>query len=241
MLSNFNGVARFSDASNIVLTTDMCSGWVVRERHNAEGKPISLDYGCYLSEDVFVSVPIHFSLKDKLIPLAPKGEYMYYALPKVIQLAVSKYTNKKGKECPILVEANEKHPAVFIASLTVDCTNESIINMTVSEGVKVVRKYIDKNRKSVAVIAFYEDASVINPSFKVVVTKGVIGGKTLETCTYNFDVQTNVTTVTESHTTEQPVKTEFINLPAFIETPKVNANKKNHAKESANVQQETAE
>lgn len=221
MANSFIGVSRIVEIANID-TNIVPSGWVVKERYNQEGKPISLDYGCYVKNDVFVSVPIHFSLKSKLILMSDNGTEKYYALPKDMQLSVSKYTNKKGKECPILVPVSEKFPAYFIACLGVDCiANDKILNIFTDNDIKVIRKYIDKDRKCIGLIVMHENNGVINPEISLTVVKGVVGSHKYTRRTYNMSYA-SVTTHTDSMESKDALKTSFIDLPNFIEVKPVN-------------------
>lgn len=214
-------VSRISLIENFT-TNEKPIGWVVREKFN-EGKAVGLEFGCYLKNDVFISVPIHFSLKDRLIPMAfSETDYKYYAIPQDMQLAVSKYTNKKGKECPILVAPNKDrgvNPA-FIACIARDVpAPEVILDVKLGDGAEVVRKYVDKDRSVIGVIAFKTDTGVINPSVTMHIDTGVVDSNTINTSDYLFETIAPSTT-TDVVTTDYKVRTSFINLPTFLDEKK---------------------
>ena len=222
-------VSRISEIGNFT-SLEKPTGWLVREKFNEECKAVGLEMGCYLKEDVFISVPIHFSLKDKLIPMPTEGtkEFKYYAIPTDMQLAVSTYTNKKGKVCPILVAPNKDRGVnpTFIACLARDVMSPNVIlHAELGEGAQVVRKYVDKERSVIGIIAFKTDRGVINPSIEINITAGAIGSHTLESYSYQFATLAP-TTVFDSENVEEPIATKFINLPAF--TDSMNDKKKYH-------------
>lgn len=228
-------VSRITTINNFA-TNEFPIGWVVREKFN-EGKAVGLEFGCYLKEDVFISVPIHFSLKDKLVPMAFNSNpmYKYYAIPQDMELAVSKYTNKKGKECPILVAPNKERGVnpTFIACIARDEATPSVItDVTIGDGAEVIRKYVDKDRSVIGIIAFKTDTGVINPSVTMHVETGVVGGNTINTFDYTFETMAPSTT-SDTITTDYKVKTNFINLPTFLDekkdvTENTNKSERNH-------------
>ena len=64
MNRNIMGVAKIND--NEIIECAVPQGFIVRERI-VEGKPVSLEYGIYLTNDVFLGIPLHFNLKKNLI------------------------------------------------------------------------------------------------------------------------------------------------------------------------------
>lgn len=214
-------VSRISEINNFT-STEKPIGWLVREKFNDEGKAIGLEMGCYLKDDVFISVPIHFSLKNKLIPMNGYGEgthFKYYAIPTDMQLAVSRHINKKGKECPILVAPNKDRGLnpTFIACIAKDiAAPEVIIDATLGDGAEVVRKYVDKDRSVIGIIAFKSDTGVINPSINITINTGVIDTNTLNVCDYTFKTIAP-STVSDTISTKYNIKTRFINLPTFLD------------------------
>ena len=213
MLENTMGVGRISEIANFK-SSEVPVGWVVRERTTPKGTTL-LDFGCYMTNDVFLSIPMASSLKNKLIPISEGEGFKFYAVPKELQFAVIKFTNKKGKVCPMLVEPSDSNPAVFIGSLAIDCGVESIINAEIEEGSLVLGKYIDNNRKCLGIIAFNTDSGVINPSIKITVEKGVINQKQLSTVTYTFHGE-GVETTTDVNDVNAPISTKFIKLKSYI-------------------------
>lgn len=252
MENNFNGLLRMYDVTNVT-NTNLPKGWVVRERCTEEGKGISLDLGCYLTDEIFISVPIHFSVKKSLIPIpttksANDSEYFkYYSVPKEMRFAVSTYKNKNGQDRPIIILPNEKYRPVHIACLATDCGAESILNVTINEfikgrtnddGVKVIRKYIDRNRKSLGLIMFYTNPNIINPSIKVSIDYGVLGQHAMTTVKYTFDNLT-VNTTTDTENVNDPLTTKFIDLPAFTDKFTVNKSSTDVKKEHKHVAKKT--
>ena len=105
MNKNCLGVARLNEVS--ISNGIAPNGFIVREK-KIDGKPVSLEYGIYLTDEIFLGVPIHFSLKEKLIVSnSNTEEFNYYIVPQTMQFAVRTYKNKNtGKINPILVFAN---------------------------------------------------------------------------------------------------------------------------------------
>lgn len=213
-------VSRISEINNFT-TNEKPIGWLVREKFNEEGKAVGLEFGCYLKDDIFISVPIHFSVKNKLIdmPAYDNNQFKYYAIPQDMQLAVSKYTNKKGKECPILVTPNKDRGVypTFISCIAKDIASpEVIIDAKLSDDAQVVRKYVDKDRSVIGIIAFKTDTGVINPSIDIDLETAVVDTKTLHTYKYTFQ---SIAPTTNSDTvqTNYNIKTKFINLPTFLD------------------------
>lgn len=225
-------VSRISEINNFA-PVEKPVGWLVRERFNEDGKGAGLEYGCYLTPDIFVSVPIHFSLKDRFIPMNTFNDpgYKYYALPSDMKLAVSTYANKRGKVCPILVAPNDNTPATFISCLAKDVKSpDVIIDATISEGSQVVRKYVDKNRSVIGIIAFRTDRGIINPTTDIELTTGVVGTHAIDTFKYHFETLAP-STVFDHETVTDAVATKFINLPSFIDgEPQKQNDGKHHGK-----------
>lgn len=219
-------------------------GFIVREKY-VEGKPVSFEYGIYIDENTFFSVPMHFSLKDKLIPMNVQdvqdvSEYRYYMVPEQIQFGVKTYANKKGKVNPILVEASEKNPAVFISCWAWRDNANSIVNVTIDPDTRVIRKYIDKDRKVIAMIMFNTKSDSYNPMTSVDLQYGVIGTNTLYSATYKFSVDIEAGQRREQNdtvNTNSPVETKFINLPQWTSTFK----KKDSVKKQKNFNNANSE
>ena len=221
MTKTRRGIARYSEISNHI-----SAGWVVRERFNDEKKPVSLDLGCHIGADIFVSIPIHFQLKSQLLPIEVNNSELtkdgskYYLLPNEMQVAVGKFTNKRtGKECPILIPPSEKHPAVFISAIALDMGVDSIINMTIENGL-VLRKYIDKNRKNIAIISVNPDSGLINPTVNMTVKTGIVGQNVVRNKTYMFGTAGIESKTSDDISTKEPVRTEYIDLPWYIKEQK---------------------
>ncbi len=211
-------------------------GWLVREKINAEGKAVSFEYGAYISgTDVFLSIPIHYNLKSELIAIDAKdttGEtYKYYAVPDTLKLALSTYTNKKGKVCNMLVKANKGAP-VIISCLAIDCIPSSkIIGAEIISKAKVIRKYIDKERHCMGLIMVEKEIPNVNTVVKVEFGT-MVGVSKIKTETYTFSNPPH--TETEEHTVEGPIETKFIKLPMFNVNPVNNASHDNkHANKKA--------
>lgn len=188
MISNCNGMIRVNE--NDVLNCDKPKGFIVREKLD-EGNPVSLEYGTYLDNDVFLGVPIHFNLKDKLVPTSMNtSDFNYYFLPQNIQLAVSTYKSKtSGKINPMLVEPTDNRPALLISSLAYRDNTNTITDLAIDDNHTVIlRKYIDKDRKVIGIIAVNTDANVINPISNIRLEYGILGTKVKTVCKYTFDV-----------------------------------------------------
>lgn len=222
MLENSMGVVRLSEVANY--KKEGLSGWVVRERTTSSGSSL-LDYGCYIADGVFLSVPMASAFKNKLVPIAVQDEeFNFYVIPKEMQFAVKKFTNKKGKVCPMLIPVTEDQPAVLISSLAVDCGAESIVNVEVSDGSLVLAKYIDKNRKAIGIIAFNTDTGLINPSTGIKIEKAVLGQKQMSVVNYTFHTA-GIETSTDVVEINEPAATKFIKLNSYIIPAKNDAKK----------------
>lgn len=226
MNRNIMGVAKIND--NEIIECVVPQGFIVRERI-IEGKPVSLEYGIYLTNEIFLGIPLHFNLKKNLIEtnhISDNDGYKYYLVPQLMQFAVKTYKNKKTEKLnPILVEATEENPAVFISCIAFGNNTDKILNVTIDENSLVIRKYIDKERNTIGLILMNTDTNAINPTTRVTIEHGVIGTKTSKTSEYTFnpiDYQAGFTVNHTETTLDAPVETSFINLKSFIETPKAN-------------------
>lgn len=228
MNRNVMGVAKIND--NEIVECTVPQGFIVRERI-IDGKPVSLEYGIYITNDVFLGIPIHFNLKKNLIETNSNNDenFKYYLVPQLMQFAVKTYKNKKTEKLnPILVEATEENPAVFISCIAFGNNVDKILNVTIDENSLVIRKYIDKERNTIGLILMNTDVHSLNPTTRVSIDHGVFGTKTVKTAEYTFNPINYQTGFTVTHTEtnlETPVETSFINLKNFIETPKTNNNK----------------
>lgn len=228
MNRNVMGMAKINDNEALNLTKP--KGFIVRERL-VDGNPVSLEYGVYLSDDVFLGVPLHFNLKKNLImgSIPSTEDFNYYLVPQLMQFAVKTYTSKKSEKLnPILVEPTEENPAVFISCLTFGNNMDKILNVTIDENSLVVRKYIDKDRNLIGLILMNTDTGSINPTTTVTIEYGVVGMKKRNIDTYTFNPVEYDTGFTMHHaeeTSEEPLSTSFINLKSFIEPPKTEKTK----------------
>ena len=225
------GVAKIND--NEILGENINpQGFIVREKL-INGKPVSLEYGAYLSNDIFLGVPIHVSMKKNLISNGGTDEYNYYLVPQLMQFAVSTYTSKKtGRLNPILIAPTDAQPAAFISCVTFGDNVNKVLNVEIDENSSVIRKFIDKERNMIGLILMNNNLESINPTTNVTITYGVPGTTTLKINSYTFNpveyAGTGFTMSSDSITTDEPVKTQFINLKNFIEptpTDKVKKNK----------------
>ena len=226
MNRNIMGVSKIND--NEIIECTVPQGFIVRERI-VDGKPVSLEYGAYITNDVFLGVPLHFNLKKNLIEtnsISDNEGFKYYLVPQLMQFAVKTYKNKKTEKLnPILVEATEENPAVFISCVTFGNNVDKILNVTIDENSLVIRKYIDKDRNAIGLIIMNKDTEALNPTTHVVIDHGIIGTNTVKTSKYIFnpiEYQTGFTVEHREVSLENPVETSFINLKSFIEPPKVN-------------------
>lgn len=235
MLISSTGIARYYEINNWK-NDSVPTGWCVREIFSAEtGETVSLNYGCFIADNTFISIPIHFSLKDKLIPINGYNTTTerYYAIPKDFQVGVSSFVKKKtNRVVPLLVPPSEKFPAKFVASIAVDY-DSTILNAAINgfnENIKVVKKFIDKQRFTFCCIAFNDDSNVINPSVVYNISTGNVGrpGK-IKVTSYVIDPDaTNVNYQTVD--SAEPIVTSFINLPSFTEEIEAKLAKKAAAK-----------
>lgn len=251
MNNNVNGMVKINE--NTIVNQTVPSGFIVREKI-VDGNPVSIEYGIYMTNDVFLGIPVHFNMKNKFIPTnnCNTAEYNYYLLPQDIQFGVVSYKNKKtNKINPLLVEPSDKCPAVLVSALAFGDLTNKIINVEVKDGSKVLRKFIDKDRNCVGIIAYNPDAGLINPTTIIDITYGRIGSNVKSVKTYNFGAI--IPGGVEMHTVDNEVtdlKTEFINLPMFIEATtkkeertarKSRFNKNNHHDNSNKRFNKTAE
>ena len=217
MNKNCYGVIRINENEALDLTKT--KGFIVRERI-VDGRGVSLEYGIYIDNDIFLGIPVHYTMKNSLIPTESDGEYNYYVVPQLKQFAVSTYTNKKtGKVNPILVEPSDDNPAVLISSLAYRDNRNVITNITINDNSLVLRKYIDKDRKVIGLIMINPDKGCINPSTKINVETGVIGSDLVNVMSYEFNpmIEGGYHKTTNSNTIENALATSFIKLASFIE------------------------
>ena len=141
-----------------------------------------------------------------------------------MQFSVKTYKNKKTEKLnPILVEATEENPAVFISCIAFGNNVDKILNVIIDEKSLVVRKYIDKERNTIGLILMNTDTESINPTTNVTIEHGIIGTRTLKTSKYTFnpvEYQTGFTVNRAETTLDKNVETSFINLKNFIEPNK---------------------
>lgn len=233
MNRNIMGVAKIND--NEIIECTVPQGFIVRERI-VDGKPVSLEYGVYLTNEVFLGIPLHFNLKKNLIETNSNNseDFKYYLVPQLMQFAVSTYKSKKTEKLnPILVEPTESNPAAFISCIAFGNNVDKILNVTIDEKSLVVRKYIDKDRNLIGLILMNTDTQSLNPTTKVNIEHGIMGTKALKTSEYIFnpiDYQTGFTVTHSEVAKEEGLETSFINLKSFIEPPKSNRpkNRKNN-------------
>lgn len=173
------------------------NGWIVRERFsNDNNKAISLEFGIYVSKDMFMGVPIHHELKKHFIPIPEKSttpdEYNcyynhYYMNSSLDKLSVSNFRSKKnGNVIPLLVGDSEQYGYNFIACYAFNIKGK-IINLKTNDNVKVLRKIIDKDRRYMYIMAVYTDKQRINPEivFNITTSKFELisdDGKTNRKC-----------------------------------------------------------
>lgn len=230
MNRNIMGVAKIND--NEIIESKVPQGFIVRERI-IEGKPVALEYGIYLSNEVFLGIPLHFNLKKNLIETNTNNseEFKYYLVPQLMQFAVKTYKNKKTEKLnPILVEPTEENPAVFISCIAFGNNVDKVLNVTIDEKSLVIRKYIDKERNVIGLIVMNSDTGSLNPTTTITIDHGVMGTKILKTSEYVFNPINYQAGFTVSHTEtnlENDVNTSFINLKNFIEPAKGNNKSKN--------------
>ena len=228
MNRNIMGVAKIND--NEIMECSVPQGFIVRERI-IDGKPVSLEYGTYITNDVFLGIPIHFNLKKNLIETNSNNseDFKYYLVPQLMQFAVKTYKNKKTEKLnPILVEATDENPAVFISCIAFGNNVDKILNVTIDENSLVIRKYIDKERNTIGLILMNNDINSLNPTTRVTIEHGIVGTKISKTSEYPFnpiDYQAGFTVNHTETVLEENVETSFINLKSFIEPPKTNKSK----------------
>lgn len=228
MNKNCFGVIKINE-NEAALDSTRPSGFVVREKI-IDGRPVSLEYGTYIDNDVFLGVPVHYSIKPNLMAVngnSDTNEYNYYLVPQLKQFAVSTYTSKKsGKTNPILVEPTDDNPAVLISSLAFRDNRNVVTNITINDNSLVLRKYIDKDRKVVGLIMINPDSGLINPSTKVTLEYGVLGSTSYNVSDYKFDPTIEGGVFKESKTVdveEGTLNTSFIKLMSYIK-PEIRKN-----------------
>lgn len=205
-------------------TNNKPSGWIVRELYDSEKKrSILFELGIYVNDTTFLGVPLHYSFKNKLIPMTNtyNDEFNYYLMDDV-EVGLSTFKNKKGKVFPVFVEPSEKHPAVKVACIALSSVPNKVINAFVKRKDNVVvRDYIDKERNSIAVVIACTDTDIVNPSIEFDVTIATIGSTYLSTKSFNIGIEPSIST--DSNTVNEPIKTEFIRFNRFIKRPRVKA------------------
>lgn len=213
---HFAGVTRYN---TLPAYGNKPAGWYVRERINPEtGKASSLELGIYVNEETWLSIPVHFVMKHMFIPVQVKdvGEFKYYQLPRDIAFGVSKIISKtNGLERAILVPVDDEHPAVMVVCC--GYVSDMAIMHASFEGdqVKVLKKFIDADRKSIAFIAFAPSGQDVVVNVK----EGILNG--------TFQRLSKITFNTAGHTTDsdtsnsgEKLRFEYINMPMYIDYPK---------------------
>lgn len=217
-------------------------GWVIREKVCDDGKCRGFEYGTYLNNDIFVSVPIHVNIKPSLIKIESKNNnYNYYLPPKNfsdMKVSLSTYESKSGKSTPIIVKTPENKSESFIVcySFEVPTIANSIVDIRTSQSFKILRKYIDKDRKNFAIIGVYTNIKCINPKVTFYIDYGIVGESTTKyiTKTVVFDKSTNMINLYTDEASCQGLSTKFIKFPMMTIRNK-NAKTKN---EDADIKEE---
>lgn len=221
MNSNTMGVAKINE--NEILNSNKPKGFIAREKI-IDGKAISFEYGIYLTDDVFLGVPLHFTLKEKLIPSAEADpNYKYYLIPQNLQFAVTTYTNKKtGKVNPLLVEPSDKKPAMFISCLAFGDNVNTILSTEMDNNSLVIRKYIDKDRKVIGLIVLNPNTESINPTTTIKMTYGIPNNSTITVADYKFNpmLPAGYEKIQDTIDLKEGAKTSFIKLKNFIKPQK---------------------
>ena len=194
-------------------------GWVVREIYNEEKqRTVMMDFGIYVSEDRFISVPIAYSIKNKLLPMGRSYDdgYKYYSVPADMSFGVSSFVAKNKMTLPLLVEPSEKYPAVLVSCLAyASPVGEKILSVKFSrEDTLSLRDYIPKTRENTALILINSSTGVINPQIDVEMTTGFVGSNQYNSLKFSFENSTYHSSE-EAFTTEETVNTSFIKLPRY--------------------------
>lgn len=197
------------------------AGWVVRELYDPKTRRSKVfEFGIYVTNKIFLSIPMHYSFKSKLekYPTTTVDEYTYYLIPGDMEFALGKFTTKKGAERPVLLPVDDKHPAMLITALAVqpEVYGDKIIDLEVSEGQIVVRDFIDKERDMIAVITATETDKT-----EITVHTGAIGSTVLNTIKNVSENGTNSTTF-DTNNVDDVIKTKFISLNRYINRVKEN-------------------
>lgn len=183
-------------------------GWCVREKFNPNTKKIiAMEFGIYVDNEKFVSLPIHFSIKDSLIPLnvtekLDEYEVIYYALPAATDFKLLSLTSKNGKKYPLLVPVTEPGESIgLLAYAFFADEGHKILNFETDA--MSVRDYIDKDRKYVCGIFINKESKIITTDLTYSLSRHVHHKKSIWT-EYN-----NTEEVSEEVLKYEP-KTKFI-------------------------------
>lgn len=224
-------MSTFKSLKKVNLNNFIVSGkpqsWIVRELYDEEKhRSVIFELGVYVTPNIFLGIPLHYSFKKNLEPYTSAtkmGDYTYYLVPNDMEFSLSKFTNKKGIERPVLIPVDDEHPAMLITCVVAkpEKDNEKIIYVDMPEEQIVIRDFIDKNRDMIALVVSNPDTKIENPSTSVIIGTGAINSKVISTMKNTSADATN-TTVYDSINVKEPVKTQFIALNRFITK---NANK----------------
>lgn len=213
---HFAGVTRFN---TLPAYGNKPAGWYVRERINPEtGKASSLELGIYVNEETWLSIPVHFVMKHMFIPVKVEnaGEFKYYQLPRDIAFGVSKIISKtNGLERAILVPVDDEHPAVMVVCCGYASDMAIMHTSFNSDQVKVLKKFIDADRKSVAFIAFVPN----DQDLVVNIKEGILNGTFQRISSITFNTAGH-TTESDTSNSDEKLRFEYINMPMYIDYPK---------------------
>lgn len=211
------GLNRYFDGKQTI--TNKPTGWCVREKASTTtNKTISLEFGIYAENDRFISIPIHFSIKESLIPLNMTEQtnnetyIKYYALPADINFKLSSRTSKNGKKFPLLVPATEASEAISIVAYAYFVEHGSKI-ISFNTNALSIRDYIPKDRSYICGIFISKDTKIITTDITYALSRQVHHKKSVWT-EYN-----NSEEVSDEVLTYEP-KTEFIKLERYNLNPK---------------------
>jgi hypothetical protein len=191
-------------------------GWRIRETN----KTGLLEYGIWLTDDIFMGVPFDSQLKSKLSKIVAGDEFTYYLINDELKLKLIKTKTPKNKEIPMLTEAGPDEPATFFTAFATtanpDGAGKKIINVSIpTNNAVVVRDYIDKNRDILGIVVANTTEGLINPSITIDVTRGIIGSKSTDVTSYEFTTLGS-NSRTETYSEVSPVETKFVSFNRFI-------------------------
>lgn len=204
--------------------TNKPEGWVVREKFSPEtNKIIALEFGIYVEDDRFISLPIHFSVKKSLLPtnfpITKDGEYdvRYYVLPTEINFKLSTLVSKNGKKFTLLTPTEDANESVALVAYAYFMETGSKIISFETNAVSI-RDYIPKTRNYICGIFVNFESKIIKNKISYALSRHITHKDAMWT---EYD---NSEDVTDEVLSYEP-KTQFIKFNRLMLNTPVNNEK----------------